>query len=503
MYDYVLIKMYTEEAKQDESTYFGEIQFDWKDCLSDPEQWVVNSEFPVTNKSHPKKAVEGEILWQAKWVPSNSKDFKHSNFQRKEVNQEFLAPLSDNGYLEVLLVTTVNCWYHEAVFCDIVFPNDSKKSFKAKFNKEEDAYWNEKHVVEMKFTRDSTLTNMICTLYNKPGIMSKTNLLGTFPLDWEECLKFPGELNPIQTYVVTNVPNTGKFCKLYVKTRWISKSSPLVAEVKPGKSQAEIQQKTVEAGLLKLNIVRAKNLIIADLKSSDPLCEILFQGVEKIERKTKTVSNSLTPQWAEHFDLPVKFYKDALIPPIELKVKDADIISNDLMGILSLDWTEAYRKPVTWAINKYYSLNNPDPEKYQRKNDFGEIYIQAYYVPPGTPDPNLKPEDIEVAPEDLVQAAKKVKGDLILQVVHARGLNTGEKGKLFNPLAVITFPNDKKLETEHGKSTVNPIWKKQMTTAIDMPKEVTIVFMLSIHMSMYSVKHDLLTALLEGEADPG
>jgi len=466
----VWLKIFTNETREDESSYFGEVQIDWKNCLGTPEKWIINSEFPLNNKSYPKSKVEGSLLIQGKWIPSTSKDYRSSNFSKKEIQSEFLSPISDEGTLEFLLGTTINCWYHEDVHCDVVFSNGSKKSFKAKFNKEGDAYWNESHPLDLRVTRDTPLNNIQCLVYNKSGLMGKQNVIGSAQIDWEECLKFPGEVNPNKVYLLGNVPKTGKPCKLYVKLKWASKSGASAVEVAGAKAQGKKVDENIESGLLKFNVIRAKGLMVADMKTSDPVCKLTFNGVEKIQDETEVVKNSLTPQWNKWFELPVKFRKDGFIPPVDLKVYDWDLTFNDLIGVLSVDWTEAYRNPLTWAINQKFKLENPDPEKYKSKNNFGEIYIQAYYAPPGQFDPNTKPEDIDLDKDEQKALANKVSGDLIVEVVHAKNIYAG--GKVVNPLAVVNFPNGKAIETDAVKATSNPIWKKRMDVAINMKKDV-------------------------------
>lgn len=387
--------------------------------------------------------------------------------------------MTDDGILEVILGSTMNCWVTEDVYCELTLPNNTKKKFKAKVNREGNAAWEETITFESKFVRDGQLSNISCIVYQQPPD-KKMVVIGNAYLDWEDSLKYPEQTNPTRAYLLDVNPKTGKPCKLYVKSKWFTKTSPSAPKIIPEKElkkqQEEKKMQNLETGLLKVNIVRAKKLLAGDTDTSDSFCEMVFNGIEKIEVKTKTIT-SLNPNWDQHFPLKVTFSKDEKIPALNLKVLDYDLASgNDLLGTVVIDWAKAYSNPVTWAINQYFKLENPNPQKYKGRSDFGEIYVQVYYVPPNTHDPNTEPTDIEIgnAKEELaVQKIKPLVGFLSVNVVHARNLTNGEKGQVFDPVVTITYPNKKLVESDVVKNTVNPIWNKKANLPIEIPREVS------------------------------
>ncbi|KAI7740174.1 hypothetical protein M8C21_004701 [Ambrosia artemisiifolia] len=84
-------------------------------------------------------------------------------------------------------------------------------------------------------------------------------------------------------------------------------------------------------GLLRIRIIRGKNLVIRDFRSSDPYC-ILRLGDQRL--KTRVIYRSLNPVWDEELTLSV----ENLDLPVELMVYDHDTFSrDDEMGDADID----------------------------------------------------------------------------------------------------------------------------------------------------------------------
>ena len=381
-----------------------------------------------------------------------------------------------------MLIAALNVGYKERVSCKLALPNRSEETYEAKFQDNE-AYWNKQTIIDMKKLQPKAqLSNIECTLlYQEPGMFGKKVPLGSVLIDWSECLQFPNLYNAIKAYPNFNNPmNKNKvddICKIYAKTRWIArdKYKQMQADMKSKKGGA--QPENVEQGVLKVNIVRAKKLIAADSKlfsknSSDPLAKLRFGGVEVVEKETPKVSSTLSPNWKSSFEFPIKFYKDGVLPPLEIKVYDWDLASgNDLLGQLNLDWSACRKKPCQWVIDDYLRLENPDPKKYQNKDYFGEIYIQVYYVPQGTSDPNTQPIDKDVGEVLNAKDPNLVKGTLVVRVVHGKDLRPAD-GDTSDPFCEVKFPDEKTLSSETVNKTLNPIWNQRLERALNMKKEV-------------------------------
>src|SRR3989338_551637 len=74
---------------------------------------------------------------------------------------------------------------------------------------------------------------------------------------------------------------------------------------------------------VKVQVVEAQNLMIADLKSSDPYVEII---TSKKTQKTKVIKKNLNPVWNEEFIFDLENPK---LDSIQFVVKDHDRFSKD------------------------------------------------------------------------------------------------------------------------------------------------------------------------------
>jgi len=81
------------------------------------------------------------------------------------------------------------------------------------------------------------------------------------------------------------------------------------------------------------------------------------------------------------------------IPPLEVIVMDHDILKDDFLGSVIVDLEPCKQAPCTWAVDQFFKVDDP---KYKGADGtFPEVYLQAYFVPDGMEDPNLKPIDKE------------------------------------------------------------------------------------------------------------
>jgi Ca2+-dependent lipid-binding protein len=115
-------------------------------------------------------------------------------------------------------------------------------------------------------------------------------------------------------------------------------------------------------GKLLVNLVKARNLIKADMiGKSDPYAVLTF-GKQK--GKTKTVKNTLEPQWDHHSEFNVP---DGNADKILIEVFDADKLGKDKsLGKVEVDvlditadegrWLPLQGKAECMQIGKYYKL---------------------------------------------------------------------------------------------------------------------------------------------------
>jgi len=141
-------------------------------------------------------------------------------------------------------------------------------------------------------------------------------------------------------------------------------------------------------GLLSINIISGKSLMVGDLTSSDPytICTVHHTATgENICRrvgnyKTRVVQRSLNPEWKEVFELPVD------LPPgvlhIRFKVWDRDVgRKSDFLGRATLDLK---RNSDQLGKNDITLLLEARPGK-KDKIKSGQIHVSVNLDPNATP----------------------------------------------------------------------------------------------------------------------
>jgi len=100
---------------------------------------------------------------------------------------------------------------------------------------------------------------------------------------------------------------------------------------KSGKSAATATTAMVEyTGILFIQLIEAKHLIIADVVSSDPY--VVFQvGPQKV--KSKVIQSSLNPVWNENLQLCINGLNNTL----QCDLYDQDLKNDDFLGHCSVD----------------------------------------------------------------------------------------------------------------------------------------------------------------------
>ena len=431
----------------------------WKACLTDPNNFAVVVDQNPLFKGDPNKKIDWPFTVALKWLPRNGPGCSSQRVKRKEIQEEFLAPAMDEGTLEVMVATSVNCPFKQDVCCQVDLPRKPKQILIAKCDKSGDPYWNETVRVELAFGKDEKLPNIPLRLYTQSGMFGGEKTFAQVVVDWSECLRFPGEYNPIKAYVISDIPGTSKFMKLYVKTRWLPSTKATAAKA----------SESYATGVLKLFLYKGKNLLPVDGKTSDPYVVLSYKmGDATKEETSETQKDTVNPRWEKVFRLPMKFLKDGDVPPVTLKVYDAGLLgTKTLLGFTSINWRIAYSNPCELAIDQAYKLENPNPKEYKNRNDFGEIYVKAYYVPDGQQDPNIVFKEPELDNDRIV-------GNLQIVVVHGVNLSNGEKGKLIDAMCTIISHDGRKMDSENLNKNNNPIWNKKVTFSVDIPRKVKI-----------------------------
>lgn len=283
--------------------------------------------------------------------------------------------------------------------------------------------------------------------------MVKDRKLGEVNIDWTECLRNPGEVMSQRAFLLPCPSGGNWFSKIYAKIVWIQESQ---TGVKDSSAQA---QKDIQKGVLKFGLIRGKNL--GSNKDVDPYAIAVFDAVNKFEVESNKKNNTQNPQWGNYYEREISWYRDAPKPSLSISIKDSNILKDDLLGKVVVDLAPAIDNPCKWQINDYYNLKD---------SKTSSVYVQAYFVPHGAQDPNIKPVDREGL--IISQSSDEVvKGILKLKVIHARELKAADRGSS-DPYCSITFPDGKVVETEVRSNTLNPIWNHLISRSIEVPVEV-------------------------------
>lgn len=164
---------------------------------------------------------------------------------------------------------------------------------------------------------------------------------------------------------------------------------------KYGQIERKSNQKTqsqfvkMEKGKLLLNICHAKGLIKKNPKkqysgaNAGHFSVVYLDGVPI--HRTKSSKNSSFSSWNEMVEVDVNYLKKGR--PNKLKIQFFDGISEKVsdenaVGVCYLPLSRSISKPGEWAIDKNHKILK-NKNNFQKKNStyFGEVYVQAAYVP--------------------------------------------------------------------------------------------------------------------------
>ena len=143
---------------------------------------------------------------------------------------------------------------------------------------------------------------------------------------------------------------------------------------------------------------------------------------------------------------------------MEVWDKDSFINPDDLLGLVEVDIKPLLVAPGEFKINKNFKLLNTNPD-FQKFKNFGEVYIQARFVPQGkTPDSNF-PALSETLEEVIL--ASTYEGEIRIRVVHVDNVpitDSGMEGSSSDPYVVVQFPDKKEKQSQVKKNSLKPIF---------------------------------------------
>jgi hypothetical protein len=133
---------------------------------------------------------------------------------------------------------------------------------------------------------------------------------------------------------------------------------------------------------------------------------------------------------------------------LEIWDKDSFINPDDFLGLTEIDLKPLLLAPNDFKINKNFKLLNSNPEFQLKYKSFGEIYVQARFVPLGKePDTNY-PQLTEKLEEVIL--ASTYEGEIRIRIIHVDNVpitDSGVEGSSSDPYVVIQFPDKKEKQT--------------------------------------------------------
>ncbi|KAI7738930.1 hypothetical protein M8C21_031816 [Ambrosia artemisiifolia] len=133
------------------------------------------------------------------------------------------------------------------------------------------------------------------------------------------------------------------------------------AELKPANKSNSTAGMVEFVGCIKVNVVSGTNLVIRDMRSSDPYV-MLSLGSQSV--KTRVIKNNLNPVWNEKLMLSIPHD----VPPLKVNVFDKDKFStDDYMGEADIDI-----RPLVSAAKALENGNAKGPSKQLEKMDEGK-----------------------------------------------------------------------------------------------------------------------------------
>lgn len=210
-------------------------------------------------------------------------------------------------------------------------------------------------------------------------------------------------------------------------------------------------------GVLRLHVVRAKELAVADLNGkSDPYVRVAHHFDTHGEVvKTETIMRTLNPWWDEWFDIPVE---DLAQVDMTIGVWDYDVGMDDTLGYVplrseDLDFSDAEQQKTVRVINGEGSVTIGIAPTIGSLSLFRKIRAAK--------EAGLAPRSLSGLPDRVV--VMKNGGVVQLHIAAARGLLPMDRGGTSDPYAMVsraflTGLDGKPIKTRVIKKTLAPNW---------------------------------------------
>ncbi|KRX05859.1 C2 domain [Pseudocohnilembus persalinus] len=479
--DAVKITLFQDNGTFSADEILGEIFVDWEECLDWVGEYLTRKAYLF--KAHQQQKDASKIYVKIRWIPNSlyQKLTGYKDISERDKKKSIQASKEDLqcGTLKIVALGAKNLRPDDgktsdpyAIFKFQNYDNEYLKFESKVKGKTLNPVWNEQFSFDVQFFKEAPVPPLQILIKDQDTFGDDD--LGTVDVDLNEVIDNPCEwllddqnfeiddpkLDPKK---VTEKP-TFNLCAYFV---------PEGTKDPNKKPKTWRDDKTVK-GKLKINVVHARELRVADSKSSDPFTQITFPNGQ--EKKTSVISSSLNPIWNSSFqeDVLVSLERmNTVGEPIKICVKDSDTLAtDDILGYCTIQWKKCMENPGQWAINEIFELTGtPDIKK--KLKTLGYIYIQIKFLEEGMEDDGKEPECIENLAEILSQQQGVFKGNLRVFLVHAKELADADNGKkdFSDPYVIFKVAGGKKVQSKTIKDSLNPIWEIIYDIPIIMPQD--------------------------------
>lgn len=476
MIDFIKIKILNEKPKAS----LGDVYANWQECIAYPCQYLSHKAFlfPVQTSGTAKP---NKLYLKVRWIPKSQFE-KLTNFDSKLNEKQRKAKISDNpndyvsGLLKVLLLRGKSIGKDANVdpYCMVKIENEGEEKFEfdtKPVKKTQNPEFLKSYNGKVKLFKEGPKPPLIITV--KDSDLGIDAVIGKALVDLQPAIDQPFLWAVNDYFPVTNDKNA-QMGEIYIQCYFVPDGrAGEDKNIKPidKEGKASLADEDQIYGTLTIRVIHAKDLKAADGKTSDPYCTVNLP--DNKELKTSTINKTINPIWNETFQAVIKVPTEKIKKPIKFVLKDNDILKDDMLGMVDVDWKICVEKAGVWAINEILPISGT-PDLMGKLSTLGYLYIQMRFMEGEKKIDDKYPPLLENLAEILAQKAGIWKGTLRVFLVSAKNLLKGDDDTS-DPKVVFKVAGGKQVTSDIIKKTLNPIWNKIYDIPVNMARNVSFI----------------------------
>jgi len=464
------VKIFSDKPK----AVLGEIYVNWEECVQYPLQYFSHKAFlfPLKTSGNEKS---NKLYLKIRWIPkaqynkltgfSADLDDKSKKKKIAEDPRDYMM-----GVLKILIVRAKGLGVNSDIdpYCILKIEAEKTIEFETKpKSKTQNPEYLEKFVFDVKFLKEGPKPPINLTIKDKNiGIDS---FLGKAAINLLPVLNNPYKWSLDEYFPLKNLKDE-TVGEIYIQAYYVPQGGINDPNLKPidKEGKASLADEDVISGTLVIRVIHAKDLKAADGSTSDPYCSINFP--DNTDISTSTINRTVNPIWNETIEKKIKFPTEKM-GPIKFVLKDNDVLKDDLLGMVDVDWKICIQKHGLWAINDILKITGT-PDVMGKLSSLGYLYVQIKFLEEGEKNDDKLPPLIENLAEIMAAKAGIWKGTLRIFLISCSNLLKMDDGKLSDPKVIFKVAGGKQIETKVIKDTVNPVWKHFYNIPINMARNV-------------------------------